>query len=192
MALICLVLNLDISDLISSTMITSSNGNIFCVTGHLCGEFNGHMIVNSPQTGQWRGTLIFHLICAWINGWVNNGEAGDLRRHRAHYDITVRMIANAWLVWGCCPQIRSSWHVLSYKTWLDTRPVLCQVKFRSSTAWMLHNDDYLLCLLEEFCLLILISLSKSVMRNNTELSKHGGNCSHVELHRSFSVGVFFK
>ena len=22
-------------------------------------------------------------------GWVNNGEAGDLRRHRAHYDVTV-------------------------------------------------------------------------------------------------------
>ena len=29
-----------------------------------------------------------YLICAWINGWVNNREAGDLRRHRAHYDIT--------------------------------------------------------------------------------------------------------
>ena len=28
-------------------------------------------------------------ICAWINGWVNNGEAGDLRRHRAHYDVIV-------------------------------------------------------------------------------------------------------
>ena len=24
-----------------------------------------------------------------INGWVNNGEAGDLRRHRVHYDVTV-------------------------------------------------------------------------------------------------------
>ena len=29
------------------------------------------------------------LICAWINGWVNNCEAGDLRRHRAHYDVIV-------------------------------------------------------------------------------------------------------
>ena len=32
---------------------------------------------------------MFSLICAWINGWVNNGEAGDLKRHRAHYDVTV-------------------------------------------------------------------------------------------------------
>ena len=29
------------------------------------------------------------LIWAWINGRVNNGEAGDLRRHRAHYDVNV-------------------------------------------------------------------------------------------------------
>ena len=44
--------------------------------------------VNSPHKGQWRGALMFFLICAWINGWINNGEAGDLRRHRAHYDVT--------------------------------------------------------------------------------------------------------
>ena len=32
---------------------------------------------------------MFSLICAWINGWVNNPEAGDLRRHLAHYDVIV-------------------------------------------------------------------------------------------------------
>ena len=37
--------------------------------------------------GQWRGTLMFSLFCAWRNGWVNNREGGDLRRHRAHYDV---------------------------------------------------------------------------------------------------------
>ena len=45
--------------------------------------------VNSPHKGQWRGALMFSLICAWTNGWVNNVEAGDLRRHRTHYDVTV-------------------------------------------------------------------------------------------------------
>ena len=45
--------------------------------------------VNSPHKDQWRGASIFFLICAWINGWINNSEAGDLRRHRAHYDVTV-------------------------------------------------------------------------------------------------------
>ena len=45
--------------------------------------------VKSPYKGQWRRALVFSLLCDWINGWVNNGEAGDLRRHRAHYDVTV-------------------------------------------------------------------------------------------------------
>ena len=43
--------------------------------------------VNSLHKGQWRGALTFSLICAGINRWVNNREAGDLRRHRAHYDV---------------------------------------------------------------------------------------------------------
>ena len=45
--------------------------------------------VNSLQKGQWRRALMFHLIRAWINGWVNNREAGDLSRHDAHYDVSV-------------------------------------------------------------------------------------------------------
>ena len=53
--------------------------------------------VNSPHKGQWRGDLIFSLICTWINGWVNNGEAGDLRRHRAHCDVTVIFRVSAGL-----------------------------------------------------------------------------------------------
>ena len=58
--------------------------------------------VNSPHKGQWRGALMFSLICVWINGRVNNREAGDLRRYRAHYDVTVmfyvyfQMIKNTW------------------------------------------------------------------------------------------------
>ena len=32
------------------------------------------------------------LSAPWINGWVNKGEAGDLRRHRAHYDVIVMNI----------------------------------------------------------------------------------------------------
>ena len=39
--------------------------------------------VNSPPKGQWRGALTLPLICAWINGWVSNREAGHFRCHRA-------------------------------------------------------------------------------------------------------------
>ena len=45
--------------------------------------------VNSPQKGQWRGTLMFSLIWARINCWVNNREAGDLRSNRTHYDVII-------------------------------------------------------------------------------------------------------
>ena len=45
--------------------------------------------VNFPHKGQWRGALMFSLICVWINAWVNNRAAGDLRRRHAHYDVIV-------------------------------------------------------------------------------------------------------
>ena len=44
---------------------------------------------NSPHKRQWRWALMFSLICAWTNGWANNRGAGDFRRHRAHYEVTV-------------------------------------------------------------------------------------------------------
>ena len=44
--------------------------------------------VDSPHKGEWRAALIFTLIFAWTNGWTNNRDTGDLRRHRAHYDVT--------------------------------------------------------------------------------------------------------
>ena len=58
---------------------------------------------NSPVPGEFSAqrpvTRIFDvfLICVWINGWVNNRAAGDLRRYRAHYDVTVMM--NERLYW---------------------------------------------------------------------------------------------
>ena len=51
----------------SQIMMTSSNGNIFRVTGHLRGEFTGPRWI--PHKGQWRGALMFSLICSQIDGW---------------------------------------------------------------------------------------------------------------------------
>ena len=45
--------------------------------------------VVSPHKSQWRRALVFSLIWAWTNGWANNRDAGDLRCHCAHYDVTV-------------------------------------------------------------------------------------------------------
>ena len=55
--------------------------------------------VNSPHKGPWHGALKLSLICAWINVWVNKREAGELRRHQSHYDVTVILtMIRAWVV----------------------------------------------------------------------------------------------
>ena len=56
-----------------------------------------------PAQSQWRGAFMLSLICLWINGWVNNREAGDLRRYRAHYDVTVMCILTITLEVACEP-----------------------------------------------------------------------------------------
>ena len=47
--------------------------------------------VNSPHKGQWRGALKLSMSCVWINDWVNNREAGYLRRYHAHYGVIVML-----------------------------------------------------------------------------------------------------
>ena len=57
-------------------------------------------LVNSPDKGHWRGTLMVSLICAWINRWVNNREAGDLRHHCTHYDTIVMCNVSIFAIEG--------------------------------------------------------------------------------------------
>ena len=66
-------------------MMTSSNGNIFRVTGPLCGEFTGHRWIPLRKAGD--AELWYFL---W-HGWVNSRDTRDLRHHRAHYDVTVML-----------------------------------------------------------------------------------------------------
>ena len=69
--------------------------------------------VNSQHKGQWRGALMFSLICARINAWVNNREADDFRRYSAHYDVIVMgSFESAWAP----PQP----HTLHWDEWLNS------------------------------------------------------------------------
>ena len=68
-------------------MMTSSNENIFCVTGHLCGELTGPGEFPAQGPVTWSFDVFFDLCL--INGWLSNREAGDLRRRHAHYDVIV-------------------------------------------------------------------------------------------------------
>ena len=68
----------------------SSNGNINHVTDPLCREFTGHRwipLIKASDAELW----CFLWSAPWINGWVNNCDAGDVRRHRAHYDVMVML-----------------------------------------------------------------------------------------------------
>ena len=71
--------------------------------------------VNSPHKGQWGGALMFSLICAWTNNWANHRDTGDFRRHRTHYDITIKMSIQ-WTALHFSLQVRYGTH------WAATHP----------------------------------------------------------------------
>ena len=158
----CVKINWGQNKMAVRVMMTPSNGNIFCVTGHLCREFTGRWWIPCTKASnaelwcfqgcqvllnfsilllKWHfrywnfheiltkilkfvliylllphknteicvklcknteiiaicywsefpevGSPVFSLICASINGWVNNGEAGDLRCHHVQYDVII-------------------------------------------------------------------------------------------------------
>ena len=66
------------------------NGNMFRVTGPLCGEFTGHRWI--PHTNASDAELWSFLWSGPDPGWVNNREAGDLIRVHAHYDVIVMLL----------------------------------------------------------------------------------------------------
>ena len=77
-------------------MMTSSNGNIFRVTGPLCGEFTGHPW-NPLTEAVTRSFGIFFDLC------LNKRLTTHWRRHRAHYDVTVMMMPSLCLLsWFQC------------------------------------------------------------------------------------------
>ena len=100
--------------------MTSSNGNIFRVTGPLCGEFTGHRWI--PLTKASDAELWCFLWSApWINGWVNNREAGELRHHRAHYDVIVMKSRTVSIVSGihCTLRISDWLENVYFRTYLS-------------------------------------------------------------------------
>ena len=73
--------------------------------------------VNSPHQGQWRGALMFSLIGAWINGWVNNHGAGNLRCRSANYDVIV-MVVPCLVLFVISDLVYASWYIYPYSSGL--------------------------------------------------------------------------
>ena len=72
--------------------------------------------VNSPHKGQWRGALVFSLVCAWINSGVNNRADGDVGCHRTHYDVTVLW----WRTGVSAPDVQNMEAQLPPNLWYKT------------------------------------------------------------------------
>ena len=90
-----------------ASILTSSNRNIFRVAGLSWGQSTGHLQPHPPppplhthirtahtthtphpkRTTNRPVTRSSDILCAWTNGWENNWDADDLRRHRAHYNV---------------------------------------------------------------------------------------------------------
>ena len=133
-------------------MMTSSNGNIFRVTGVQEMHWSP---VNSPHKGQWRRVLMFSLICAWTNGWICNRDASHLRRHRAHYDVAQCIQHLKDLIWPMCWSVsklqclggipawlvshRAPWHCI--KTHRGRQHVRSRIvgMWTCSITWMLQK-----------------------------------------------------
>ena len=49
-------------------------------------EFTGHRWITRTKASD---AELWFWSAPWISGWVNNREAGDLRRHHAYYDVIV-------------------------------------------------------------------------------------------------------
>ena len=105
--------------------------------------------VNSPHKGHWGGALMFPLICAWNNSQVNNREAGDLTRHRAHYDFIVMSLFKEKCQWKYAlpphyfyKKYIIKWHrhtqvsdVTMFNIMIDILSISCEITHR----WMLQD-----------------------------------------------------
>ena len=91
--------------------------------------------VNSPHKGQWRGALKFSLICARINRWVNNREAGDRRRHQAHCDVIV-MYSGKWMPEKKTDARKENWIIMIATSHEHGTSIVCsRAFFRLTKQW---------------------------------------------------------
>ena len=89
---------------------------------------NSPVPVNSLHKGQWRGALMFSLICVWINGWANNREAGDLRRPSRPLWRHRNVSQNLSFEWPCVHPYCVDRSIDSTLPWSD--------------LWMLHTHRH--------------------------------------------------
>ena len=105
--------------------------------------------VNSPYKGQSHGALLFSLICVWIKDWVNNGEAGDLRRYRAHYDVTIMFNDRKMNSFMVTSKWRNGFRITGPLCWESTGSINVYTNACPSQKDSHANFSFFLCYLPE-------------------------------------------
>ena len=128
---------------------------------------NSPVPVISPHKGQWRAALMFSVIYAWINDWVNSREAGDLRRHRGHYDVIVIHTPNP--------------------IYLPTFPE-CVGVCGTCTAFIMQLQTHLHCFLHDFMLYFLFEEQRTCcVFDHDKSAPHIESCPNICLLSHFDV-----
>ena len=105
-------------------MMSSSNGNICSVTGPSCGEYTGHRWIPRTKASNAVFDVPFDLRLNWTSSLVNDGDAGDLRRHRSHYDVIVMNVSFITWIAYTPPGWQSDWFVWENDFYLVGIPVM--------------------------------------------------------------------
>ena len=141
-------------------MMTSLNGNMFCVTGFCAGN-SPVTAGSSPVTSEFpshrpvtRSFDVFFDLRLKQRVWVNNQDAGVLRRHRAHYDVTV-MWCRIVIQWSGHPWDLSAFNASLFSNFELVRRVKLEGSVHSGRNGLkfgtLLNPDYHSLKLTIFC-----------------------------------------
>ena len=125
--------------------------------------------VNSPHKGQWHRALI----CAWINGWVNNREVGDLRRRRADYDVIVMYyVCCSRSAVSCCEACRFYPYRegLFHSSRLTPSKWMILVNMNKSRKWSHQNLKYNQSKNKRVCIFSWLFWTCSTTKINTNMS----------------------
>ena len=134
---------------------------------------NSSVIGEFPSQRPVTRALMFSLTCTWLMGWVNNREAGDLRRHRAHYDVTAIWMIVHWTT-SCRLIILIHFHDILINAWKQQRALPLHVGGVIQRLPLYDNLVYLVTICQYHIL------------------QHTGGRRHQDFHRYFNGvnGVF--
>ena len=139
---------------------------------------NSPVPVNSLHKGQWCSAVMFSLICTWINDWVNNHKAEDLRCHHGHYDINL-MLSGIF-----CYQVIRSIHKWNWKChlsnmilnlWTHRIKIFIHIWLAFSLPYMCFTHYFILCVYPFEIFTIIVGFLNCVNFCNTEFCNSGSN-----------------